>query len=53
LTSISTIFTPSSTSKLYKISYEVYVLPSKDFSVVGDRDKGGELRVFQQLIDMI
>ena len=31
----------------------MYVLPSNVFNVVDDHDKGGEPKVFQQLIDII
>ena len=53
LTLISTVLPPNSTCKLLKIPYGVYIHPSNAFNVVDDRDKGGEPKVFQQLIDII
>ena len=47
------VFPPSSTFKLLRIPHGVYVLPSNAFNVVEDRDKVGDPKVFQQLIDII
>lgn len=52
-TSISTVLPPSLTCKLLNIPYGVSVLPLNVFNVVDDRNKGGEPKVFQQLIDII
>ena len=52
-TSISIFMPPSSICKLLNIPYGAYVLPSNAFNVVDDRDKGGEPKVFYQLIDII